>query len=142
LEGGPAGLYAEAVGPLRAWCHYGALRLIALWPTVGGWLVRVDEIADLTRLQIWLCAGKCARRIGASDLVGRQAALAGALVDDPPAEKLGRGRHLPAVAKGCCRNQGCGPGQPMLVRMLIGRNAPGIEGCSEPKRRHTMDFTS
>src|SRR5678816_4565250 len=63
-------------------------------PAVGGRLARFVQVTQLARLQVWLGAGECPRSIGAGERVGRQAALAGALVDDPPAEELGRGRHF------------------------------------------------
>jgi len=45
---------------------------------------------QLARLQVWLGAGECARGIGSGERVGRQTALVGALINDPPAKELGR----------------------------------------------------
>jgi len=76
----------------RLWL--GATYLRPLRSAVGGQPVRLGEVADLARLQVWLRAGERALRIGAAELVGRQPALTGALVGDPPVEELGRGNHL------------------------------------------------
>ena len=50
-------------------------------------------------------ARECALRIGSAELVVRQPALAGALINDPPVEELGRDRHLLVVTAGVERDR-------------------------------------
>ena len=83
----------------------GATHLGPLRSAVGGQPVRLGEIADLARLQVWLRARECALRIGSAELIGRQPALAGALINDPPVEELGRDRHLLVVTAGVERDR-------------------------------------
>ena len=120
----------------------GATRLRPLGSAVGGQPVRLGEVADLARLQVRLGARECALRMGAAELVGRQPALAGALVDDPPAEELGRDRHLVVgVAAGVERRPQTGWADQLVAIGLIGRNAPVTKGCGSPRLRHTMNLT-
>ena len=120
----------------------GATHLGPLRSAVGGQPVRLGEVADLARLQVWLRARECALRIGSAELVGRQPALAGALVNDPPMEELGRDRHLLVGVTPVSKGTADRLGSQLVVIGLIGRNAPVTKRCGSSRLRHTMNFTA